>query len=135
MMSCNILSIFLSLNKSNTDKLQSEESCATNVCLTNLSTFPGASTARAVAADDWVENQQSAILQTFFSPDQRTFPWHMEEGAIISGSQNAKKLGKRKISKSNAEHGTCMYIQYALSFTVCRLTWNAQKAKKIPCPC
>ena len=106
----------------------SEESCATAICLTSLSTFPGASTAQAVAADDWVEKQQSAILQTFCSPDQRTFPRHMEEGAIISGSQ-------RKISESNAEHGTCMYIQYALSFTVRQLTWNAQKAKKLPCPC
>ncbi|XP_015772601.1 PREDICTED: ankyrin-1-like isoform X2 [Acropora digitifera] len=42
------------------------------------------------------------------SPDQRTFRQHMEEGAITSGSQSAKKLGKRKISKSNAEHGTRM---------------------------
>ncbi|XP_015754287.1 PREDICTED: uncharacterized protein LOC107333936 isoform X2 [Acropora digitifera] len=66
----------------------------------------GASTARAFAADDWFEKQQSAILQSFRLPDQRTFPRHMEEGAIISGSQNAKKLGKRKISESNAEHGT-----------------------------
>ena len=100
-----------------------------------MSTFPGTSTVRTVAADDRVENQQSAILESVCLPDQRTFQQHMEEGAITSGSQNAKKLGKRKISKSNAEHGTCMYIQYALSFTVCRLTWNAQKAKKIPCPC
>ena len=72
-----------------------------------MSTFPGTSTAQAVAADDWVENQQSAILQSFCLPDQRTFQQHMEEGAITSGSQNAKKLGKRKISESNAEDGTC----------------------------
>ena len=33
MISCNLLSIFLSLNESmNTEKLQSEESCATTVC-------------------------------------------------------------------------------------------------------
>ena len=64
-----------------------------------MSTFPGTSTTRAVAADDSVENQQSAILQSFQQ--------HMEEGAITSGSQNAKKLGKKKISESNAEDGTC----------------------------
>ena len=117
MMNCNLLSIFLSLNKSNTDKLQSEESCATTVCLTNLSTFPGTSTAGAVA------KQQSAILQSLCSPDQRTFQQHIEEGAITSGSQSAKKLGKRKISKSNAEHGTRMYM--CISFTVLYLEWNA----------
>ncbi|XP_067020801.1 uncharacterized protein [Acropora muricata] len=66
----------------------------------------GTSTARAVAADDWVEKQQSAILQSFCSPDQRTYQQHMEEGANTSGSQNSKKLGQRKISESNAEHGT-----------------------------
>ena len=80
------------------------------VCLTNFPTFPGTSTARAVAADDWVEKQQSAILQSFCSPDQRTYQQHMEEGANTSGSQNSKKLGQRKISESNAEHGTCMYM-------------------------
>ena len=89
---------------------------------TNLSTFPGTSTAGAVATDDWVEKQQSATLQSFCSPDQRTFQQHMEEGAITSGSQNAKKLGKRKISKSNAEHGTHMYM--CISFTVLYLKWN-----------
>ena len=110
MMSCNLLPIFLSLSKNDTEKLQSEESCATTVCLTNLSTFPGTSTAQAVAPDEWVEKQESAILQSFCAPDQRTFQQHMEEGANISGSQNAKKLGKRKISESNAEHVTCMYL-------------------------
>ncbi|XP_067020803.1 uncharacterized protein [Acropora muricata] len=45
----------------------------------------GTSTARAVAADDWVEKQQSAILQSFCSPDQRTYQQHMEEGANTSG--------------------------------------------------
>ena len=63
---------------------------------------------RTVAADDRVENQQSAILESVCLPDQRTFQQHMEEGAITSGSQNAKgKLGKRKISESNAEDKTC----------------------------
>ena len=77
-----------------------------------MSTFPGTSTAQAVAPDDWVKNQQSAILQSFCLPDQRTFQQHMEEGAITSGSQNAKKLDKMKISESNAEHGTCMYMSH-----------------------
>ena len=81
-----------------------------------MSTFPGTCTARAVSADDWIENQQSAILQSFCSPDQRTVQQHMEEGAITSGSQNARKLGKRKISESDAEHGTCMYMCISLSF-------------------
>ena len=68
-----------------------------------MSTFPGTSTAQAVAADDWVENQQSAILQSFCLPDQRTFQQHMEE--------------------AYAEHGTRMYMCISLTFP--HLTWNA----------
>ena len=79
-----------------------------------MSTFPGTSTAQAVAADDWVENQQSEILQSFCSPDQGTFQQRVEEGAITSGSQNAKKFSRRKISESYAEHGTCKYMCISL---------------------
>ena len=81
------------------------------------------STAQAVAADDWVEKQQRAIPESFCPPDQRTFQQHMKEGSSTSGSQNAKKLGKRRISESSAKHGTCMYT--CISFTVLNLTWNA----------
>ena len=79
------------------------------VC-SNLATFPETSTAQAVAGDDWEEKQPRAIPESFFPPDQRTFQPDMEDGANTSGSQNAKKFGKRKISESNAEHGTCMYM-------------------------
>ena len=97
-----------------------------------LSTFSGTSTAQAVEAVDWVENQQRAILGSLCLPNQKTFQQHMEEGASASGSQNAKKLGKRRISESNDEHGTCMYT--CISFPVLHLTECIQ-GKKIPCPC
>ena len=75
-----------------------------------MATFPGTSTAQAVGGDHWEEKQPRAIPESFFPPDQRTFQQDMEDGANTSGSQNAKKLGKRKISESNAKHGTCMYM-------------------------
>ena len=75
-------------------------------CLTNLATFPGTSTAQAIAADDWEEKQPKAIPESFYLPGQRTFQHDMGNGASNSWSQNAKKLGKRRISESNAEHGT-----------------------------
>jgi len=65
----------------------------------------GISTAQAAAADDWEEKQQRAIPESFYPPDQRTFQQDIEDDASTSGSQSAKKLGKRKISESNAEHG------------------------------
>ena len=105
-MSCNVLSIFFYSNKSNTQKLQSEESCAITACLTNLATFPGTSSALAAAADDWVGKRQRAIPESFCSPDQRTFQQHVEEGTSTLRSQSAKKLGKRRISESSAEYGT-----------------------------
>ena len=57
----------------------------------------------------------------------------MEEGAVTSGSQNAKKLGKRKISESNAEHGTCMYMCISLTFPHL-INMECTEGKKIPCP-
>ena len=75
-------------------------------CCSNLATFPGISTAQAVAADDWEEKQSRAIPESFYPPDQRTVRQDIEDDASTSGSQSAKKLGKRKISESNAEHGT-----------------------------
>ena len=127
-MSCNLLSIFLSLNIKATLTSCSQK----NVCLTNFSTFPGTSTALAVAPDDWFEKQQSAIIQSICSPDQRTFQQHMEEGANTSGSQNAKKLGKRNISESNAEHGTCMYM--CIFFYCSGINVECTEGKKNPCP-
>ena len=79
-------------------------------CCSNLATFPGTSTAQAVAGDDWEEKQPRATPESFYPPDQRTFQQDIEDDASTSGSQSAKKLGKRKISESNAEHGTCMYM-------------------------
>ena len=75
-------------------------------CLTNLSTFPGTSTAGAVAPGDWLQKQQRAIPESFCPPDQRTFKQDMEDGANTSESQNAKKVGERRISESSAEYGT-----------------------------
>ena len=92
---------FYSLNKIDTQKLQSEEFSLMTACW-NLATSPGISTAQAVAADDWEEKQPRAIPESFHPPDQRTFHQDIEYDASTSGTQSAKKLGKRKISESNA---------------------------------
>ena len=89
---------------------KSEEFNAMTACRSNLATFPGTSTAQAVAADDWVEKQPKAIPESFYLPDQRAFQQDMEDGASTSWSQNSKKLGKSRISESNAEHGTHIYV-------------------------
>ena len=99
---------FYSLNKIYTQKLQSEEfSLMTSACCS-----PGISTAQPVAADDWEEKQPRAISESFYPPDQRTFQQGIEDDASTSGSQSAKKLGKRKMSESNTEHGTriCAFL-------------------------
>ncbi|XP_015754293.1 PREDICTED: D-inositol 3-phosphate glycosyltransferase-like [Acropora digitifera] len=72
----------------------------------------GISTAQAVAGDDWEEKQPRATPESFYPPDQRTFQQDIEDDASTSGSQSAKKLGKRKFSESNAEHGTriCAFL-------------------------
>ena len=105
-------SIFYSLNKIDTQKLQSKEFGLLTACCSNLATFPGTSTAQAAAAADWEEKQPRATPESFYPPDQRTFQQDSEDDASTSGSQSAKKLGKRKISESNAEHGTriCAFL-------------------------
>ena len=106
-------SIFYSLNKIDTRKLQSKEFGLMTACCSNLATFLGISTAQAVAADDWEEKQPRAISESFYPPDQRTFQQDIEDDASTSGSQSAKTLGKRKISESIAEHGTrILYFFY-----------------------
>ena len=97
---------FYYLNKIDTQKLQSEEFSLMTACCSNLATSPGISTAQAVGADDWEEKQPRAIPESFHPPDQGTFQQDIEYDASTSGSQSAKKLDKRKISESNAEHGT-----------------------------
>ena len=77
-------------------------------CHSNLATFSGTSTAQAIAADDWEEKQPRVIRESVYTPDQRTFQQHMEEGASTSASQNSKKLRESRISELNAELGTCI---------------------------
>ena len=105
---------FYSFNKIDTQKLQSKEFSLITACCFNLATSPGISTAQAVAGDDWEEKQPRAIPESlnFHPPDQRTFQQNIEDDASASGSQSAKKLDKRKISESNAEHGTriCAFL-------------------------
>ena len=123
MISCNLLTIFLSLDKSNTEKLQAEESCAMTVCRFVLLIRPLFQAPLLLGLLQQVTGLKISRVQSFCSPDQRTFQQHMEEGAITSGSKNAKKSGKKKLSESNAEHGTRMYMCISLTFP--HLTWNA----------
>ena len=123
-------SIFYSVNKIDTRKLQSKEFGLITACCSNLATFPGISTAQAVAADDWEEKQPRGTPGSIYPPDQRTFQQDIKDDASTSGSQSAKTLGKRKISESNGEPGTSICV-----FLLPYLTWNTLKAKRIPCPC
>ena len=81
-------------------------------CCFNLASFTGISTAQAVTADDWKEKQPRATPGSFYPPVQRTFQQDVEDDASTSRSQSAKRLGKRKISESNAEHGTRIYVHF-----------------------
>ena len=103
---------YLLFFKHNTQKLQSEEFSLMTACCSNLASFTGISTAQAVTADDWEGKQPRAISESFYPPDQRTLQQGIEDDASTSGSQIEKKLGKRKISESNAEHGTriCAFL-------------------------
>ena len=104
--------LFLFYSKIDNQKLQSEEFVLMTACCSNLATFPGISSAQAAAADDWEEKQPMAIPESFSPPDQRTVQQDIKDDASTSGNQSAKKLGKRKISESNAEHGTriCAFL-------------------------
>ena len=71
-----------------------------------LATFLGSSAAQPIAAEDLIKQQLFAIPEAVCQPDPTTVQQQFKEGASTSGSKNPKKLGKRGISESTAEHGT-----------------------------
>ena len=73
-------------------------------CLT-LATFQGTSAAQAIAGEDSIKQQSPVILQAVCRPD-RTLQQQFKEGVSTLGNKSPKKLGKRGISESSAEHGT-----------------------------
>ncbi|XP_067020807.1 uncharacterized protein [Acropora muricata] len=63
----------------------------------------GTSAAQAIAAEDSMKQQSPVILQAVCQPD-RTLQQQFKEGVSTLGNKSPKKLGKRGISESSAEH-------------------------------
>ena len=57
--------------------------------------FLGTSGARAVAADDLVENCPSAVSESFCRRNPTTMQQHLEISAVTSSRGSGKMLGKR----------------------------------------
>ena len=76
-------------------------------CLT-LVTFLGTSAAQTIAAEDATKQQSPVILQAICQPDG-TFQQQFKEDVTTLGNKSPKKLGKRGISESTAEHGTQLF--------------------------
>ena len=74
-----------------------------------MATFPGTSATQAVAAEDSITRQSPVILQGTCQPDQ-TVQHQFKEGVTTLGNKDPKKLGKRRILESSAEHGTLYCI-------------------------
>ena len=74
-----------------------------------LAAFLGTSAAQAIGAEDSIKQRPLAISEAVCQPDPRTVQQQFKEGASTSSSRNLKKLGKRGISESTAEHGTHYY--------------------------
>ena len=72
--------------------------------------FVGASPAQAIAADDLIKQQPLAIPEAVCQADPTTVQQQFKEGVTTLGSKSPKKLGKRGISESTAEHG----MQYCI---------------------
>ena len=63
--------------------------------------FLGTSGARAVAADDLVEQCPSAVSESVCRPNRTIMQRHIEIGAVTSGRGNGKMLGKRIMLRLN----------------------------------
>ena len=78
--------------------------------------WPETSTAQVAASDDWVEKQPRTIKESV-----------CQQQMEAAGSKRAKKLGKRGILESEAEHGISAFL---LLFSTC----NSLETKRIFCP-
>ena len=75
-----------------------------------LATFLGTSAAQAIGAEDSIKQRPLAISEAVCQTCPTTVQQQFKEGASTSSSRNLKKLGKRGISESTAEHGTHYYF-------------------------
>ena len=71
-----------------------------------LAIFLGTSAAQPIIPEDSMNQGPLAIPQAVCPPDPTTVQQQFKECASTSDSKNSKKLGKRGISESTAEHGT-----------------------------
>ena len=96
-----------------------------------MASFLGTSAAQPILADDSIKYQSLAIPQAVCQADPTTVQQQFKEGVTtLIGSKNPKKLGKRGISESIAEHGT----QYCIvSGTI--LYMECMEEKIIPFVC
>ncbi|XP_015765567.1 PREDICTED: uncharacterized protein LOC107344434 [Acropora digitifera] len=72
-------------------------------CRRVLMECSGTSAAQAIAGEDSIKQQSPVILQAVCRPD-RTLQQQFKEGVSTLGNKSPKKLGKRGISESSAEH-------------------------------
>ena len=79
------------------------------VCLI-LAIFLGTSAAQPIAPEDSMNQGPLAIPQAVCPPDPTTVQQQFKEQASTSVSKNPKKLGKRGISETTAEHGTKLLL-------------------------
>ena len=83
------------------------------VCLI-LAIFLGTSASQPIAPEDSMNQGPLAIPQAVSPPDQTTVQQQFKEQTSTSDTKNPKKLGKKGISETTAEHGTKLLLFYRL---------------------
>ena len=86
------------------------------VCLI-LAIFLGTSASQPIAPEDSMNQGPLAIPQAVSLPDQTTVQQQFKEQASSSDTKHPKKLGKRGILKSTAEHGTKLLVKPKILFS------------------
>lgn len=79
------------------------------VCLI-LAIFLGTSASQPIAPEDSMNEGPLAIPQAVSPPDQTTVQQQFKEQTSTSDTKNPKKLGKKRISETTAEHGTKLLL-------------------------
>ena len=101
------------------------------VCLI-LAIFLGTSASQLIAPEDSMNQGPLAIPQAVSPPNQTTVQQQFKEQTSTSDSKNPKKLGKKGISETTAEHGTklllfCRWYNFSIHESYGR--------KQIQCQC
>ena len=100
------------------------------VCLI-LAIFLVTYAAQPIAPEDSIKQRPLAIPQAVCPPDPTTVQQQFKELASTSGTKNPKRLGKREISESTAEHGKqsllfCLWYNISI-----HETYGRKKSKSI----